>query len=297
LKAYTDVASDDPLWNELVSTGTFSMKTQEFFAKEWFTEDVANANKLVILQSGKLKYDRILGYIFNRNNIKVASVVMIGADGPFGAESAAAFEEFVDKITSEIRDDEYFTAYGKAYHEDTIVKLLDRIIKNPVMYTPHVQIFLDGFTDYLSVAVVKTRQNDSHRDELVYFKNFLENKYRSFKYAIYSDCIVMIMSSRHKDFYGEQFFGGNDNLFKRNDMLVGISGSFENPYQLRKYYDQAVAALKNGMAKSNGDTVFLYSNMNKPRFTRKPAGSNVHEGTLQKVRPPLTFRRASEIKK
>ena len=260
LLAYTDVARfGDPVWDELVSTGTISMKTQEFYAKVWFTEDVANADKLVILKSGELKYDRITGYIFNRDKIKVAVMAMVWVDRPFESEDTAAFEELADKITCEIRDNDYFTAYGKAYHEALIVKLLDRVIDNPKIYTPHVQIFFDGFEDYLYVAVVRTMQNINTRKRLQYLKNFLENKYRSFKYAIYADDIVMVMSSRYKDFYRERSFDQNNNFLKQNNLFVGISGSFENPYALREYYDEAVMALKNGIDQNNGQRVFLCS--------------------------------------
>jgi len=259
LKAYTDVHSDDHIWNELIFTGTFSIQTQEFFAKELFTEDVANANKIAILKSDKLKYDRISGYIFNRDNIKVANVVIVGDGKPFDPDDMEAFEEFTNKITREIHDDEYFTSYGKEYHEDIIIKLLDNFITNPIIYTPHVQILLDGFDDYLYVAVVQEVQDDYRKIKLIDLKNLLENKYRSFKYAVYFDHIVMIMSAKHKDFFEEHFFDTDDNPFKRNNILVGISDSFENPYELRAYYDQAVVALKNGIEKNRDQFVFLYS--------------------------------------
>ena len=262
LKAYTNAASDDPLWNELISTGTFSMKTQEFFAQECFTEDVANANKLVILKSSKLKDDRILGYIFNRDAIKVALIVMVGGGSFFEEDIKAAFEELADKISNEIHDDEYYTAYGRAYHEDVIIKLLNRIIRDPVLYTPHMQIFMEGFEDYLYVAVVDItkdvqRTKDNHQERLLYFKNLLENKFRSFKYAIYSGYIVMIISSKHKDFYEELFFDRDSNPFKQNRLSVGISNSFENPYELLSYYNEAVVALKNGIEKNNDRWFFV----------------------------------------
>ena len=265
LKAYTDVASDDPLWNELISTGTFSMQTQEFFAQEYFTEDVANAEKLVILKSGELKHDRILGYIFNRENIRVALIVMVGLEPLTRAEDIAAFEGLADKITEEIHDNEYYTSYGRTYHEAIIVKLLNGIIKDPTIYNPHVQILCEGFEAYLHVAVVDITQNNlktggSHQNDLVQIKSLLENSYRSLKYAVYSDFIVMIMSSKQRDFYEGLFFDKDNNLFTHNNLFVGISNSFENPYELRKYYDQAVAALKSGIGKDNGRHIFLHDN-------------------------------------
>ena len=260
LKAYTDVPSDDPIWNELVSTGTFNIKTQEFFAQELFTEAVANTDKLVILKSSKLKHDRIVGYIFNREGIKVALIVMVGLDTLSGVEDTAAFEKLADKISNEIHDDEYFTTYGRAYHETIIIKLLDHAFNIPIIYTGYVQIFLEGFDDYLYVAVVDVTRSDIEQNKMEFFKKLIENSYPSFKYAIYSDYIVMVMSSGHKDF---RFFNKGNNPFKQNNLLVGISRSFENPYELRKHYDEAVAALKNGIKSKTDQRVFFYNNKQK----------------------------------
>jgi len=255
LKAYTDVVSDDPIWNELVSTGTFSLKTQEFFAQELFTEAVANTDKLVILKSSKLKHDRIVGYIFNKEDIKVALIVMVGLDTLSAEEDTEAFEKLADKISREIHDDEYFTAYGRAYHESIIVKLLDQAFNIPIIYTGYVQIILEGFEDYLYVAVVDITQSGIQQNKSEFFKKLIEDTYPSFKFAIYSDYIVIIMSAGHKNFH---FFNNDGNFFKQNNLFVGVSSSFENPYELRKYYGEAVAALKNGIKSNTDQRVFFY---------------------------------------
>ena len=255
LKGFTDVIFDDPIWNEIVSTGSFSMKTQEFFAKECFTEEVANADMPIILKSEQLDYDRILGHIFNKDDIKVANLVMCGDAESFDADVMAAFAILAEKITSEIRDDEYFTAFGRAFHETIIVKLLDREINDPMIYTPHVQILYDGFDDYLYAAVVDVSQNAGGRDA-EYFKALLEREYPSYKHAVYAGYIVMIMGSKHSDSAAEQLLGKYNGLFEQYGLFVGVSGSFENIYQLRDHFDQAVAALKNGMERDNGQRVF-----------------------------------------
>jgi len=263
LKAYTGASADDPLWNELISTGTFSMETQKFFASERFTEDVANTDKAVLLKSSKLKHDRIAGYIYNRDNIKVLNIVIIGCDCPFDGDYMAAFEELTDKITMEIHNDEYYTTYGRAYQEEIIIKLLDGIIREPVVYTGYLQILYDGFEGYLNVAVVAITQNgiktQDRQNRLVSVKKLLESQYRSFKYAIYADYIVVLMSSKEKDFYGPSFFAPNTVFFEKNGLYMGISGSFENILETRLYYDQAVTALKNGKKSGSDQRVFLAS--------------------------------------
>ena len=261
LLAYTDIASDDPLWNELISTGTISMKTQQFYARECFTENVANADKLVLLKSGELKYDRITGYIFNRDNIKIAVITMVGGNTPFEKEDMAAFELLIDKITDEIRNNDYFTAFGRAYHDEIINKLLDRIITDPKIYTPHVQILYDNFTDYLYIAAAGIAQNNIRHCRLAYLKSLLEYKYPTFKYAVHSDYIVILMSSKNRIKSKEWFFSEPDNFFDQNNLYVGISSSFENLYELPDYYAKAVAALKKGIESSRGERIFLYDDV------------------------------------
>ena len=258
LIAYTDVVSDDPLWNELIFTGTFSMKRQEFYARECFTENVANADKMVLLKSSKLKYDRLVGYIVNRDYIKVAIIVMVGCGTPLGEDDAAAFEMFIDKITGEIKNNGYFTAFGRAYHEEIINKLLDRLIGDPKIYTPHVQILYDGFADYLYLAVAGATQSNVRQGRLAYYKSLLESKYQNFKFAVHSDYVVMIMSSKNNTASKECFFSEAGNILEQNNLYAGISSGFENLYELPEYYTKAVVALKKGIESNSGQRVFLY---------------------------------------
>ena len=48
--AFTNVPFDDPIWSEFVTTGTLSLETLDFLAKEHMTEDVVNANKIVTVR-------------------------------------------------------------------------------------------------------------------------------------------------------------------------------------------------------------------------------------------------------
>ena len=258
LISYTDIASDDPIWNELITNRTFSMKTQRFFEQECFVEDVANADKIVIMKSNKLKYDRILGNIFNSENIKVANIVMVESCASFADEDPIAFEKLADKITHEIKHDEYYTSFGRAYHESLINKLLDQTIVDPGIYASHVQILFEGFKDYLYLAVVDVSQSCINQDRLVYFKDLFESKYRSSKFAVHFDYLVMIMSSKYNKFYRKRFFNKHYSLLDQNDLFIGVSSCFENLFELHKYYNEAVSSLKDRMNSGNDQRVFLY---------------------------------------
>jgi hypothetical protein len=234
------------------------MKTQEFFAQECFTEDVANADKLAIMKSNKLKYDRISVNIFNKENIKVANIVMVECGTQFEEDDPEAYEKLADKIIHEIKNDEYYTSFGRTYHESIINKLIDHVIVDTGIYAPHVQILFNGFKDYLFLAVIEIKKKGIKKDRLVSLKDLLVSKYRSYKFAIHSDYIVVIMSSKYDNFYRKRFFSKNHDFFEENNLYIGVSSCFENLFELSKYYDEAVAALKNGIKSKSDQRIFLH---------------------------------------
>ena len=258
LIAYTKTETDDPVWNELISTGTFSMETQKFFADAYFTLNVSSADRIVVLKSELLKYDRVLAYAFNRNHIKVANLVMVACTTPFTADDLVAFNAFAEKITAKIRNDGYYTEYGIAYHNDLIGKILDGYIKDTRIYAPHIQILYDGFDGYLYLAVVRVGSDNAQPDRLVQMRNLLMEKYKSFKFAIYSGYVIMIISSKQDSFCVNRIFGKYDDLFNLNDLFVGVSNCFENMYDLRKYYDEVITMLKNKGEENSNIRVLLY---------------------------------------
>ena len=248
LIAYVGELSGDPIWSELVSTGTYSMSTREFFARESMTESAANAQKKWFVRSKNIVYNRLLIYIFNKEHIKVA-VLTLYERNAFNEDDVNAFEKLADIIIYEIRSDADFTAYGRAFHEDKIVMLLDGAIKEPILYTPQVQILYDDFEDYLYVAVVGEAVNavGYNRNDPAFYKNMLIDMFGSFKFAVYTDYVVMILSSKYNKLDEKLLCEPLNGFFSRYDLYAGISDCFESLYELREYYDKAVNLLKNGV--------------------------------------------------
>ena len=260
LIAYTETVTDDPIWNELISTGTFCMETQKFFADAYFTLNVSSADRIVVLKSEQLKYDRVLAYAFNRNHVKVANLVMVACTTSLTADDLIAFNAFAEKITASIRNDGHYTDYGTEYHNDLIVKILDGYIKDTRIYAPHIQILYDGFETYLYLAVVRTGPEGVHNTKLEKIRDLLMEKYKTFKFAIYSDYVVIIISSKQDSFNINRVFGKYGDLFEQNDLFIGVSSSFESMYELRKYYDEAVTALMYKKENNGDNRILLYDN-------------------------------------
>jgi hypothetical protein len=251
LLAYNKAECDDPLWQELISTGTFCQETLEFISSMYFAVLDADADKLAVMKNPKLEYDRLNVKLFNRNGIRVASLLMIGYNVPFEEEDPVALINLAEKIELEIIGDEGFNIYGYKSHETIIDNLLDGIFGDPKVYTAHIQILYDGFEDYLRLAVIDVGQND-----IFQINELLESRYPSYKFAKYSDQIVMRMSSKLKSFDEAALL--DESLLAEYNMFAGVSDCFENMYELRGYYDQATAELSGGIKANNGQRIFAY---------------------------------------
>ena len=123
LIAFTDDNTEDPIWNGMTSTWAFSEKSRNFFAKKFFAEYIANADKYTIFKSEEIKCSRIVGYIHNRENVKVGLVSMYEFFTPFDEEIHAAFELFTAKISSELRNGKHRIKLGSTFQEDMINRL------------------------------------------------------------------------------------------------------------------------------------------------------------------------------
>lgn len=243
LIAYIDVVLDDPFWSELITTGIFSIETQMFFMNECFIDYVANAEKLVLLKSDKLKHDRISGNIFNGNGIKVANVLIMEHIEPFDSDMMTAFEILVDLLTEEVHDDKSYITYGEVFQNNWIKRLIDYDIEEKRLYSSHVQILYDGFKTNLYLAVIDIARSEARHNGHKYFVDLLRQKKKDFKYAVYDNYIVMIMSTTVDTFNIKRELSGLVEYFEQENMFVGISSCFENLYELGKYYAEAVEAL------------------------------------------------------
>jgi len=262
LIAFSGVPADDPVWSELIKTGTFGMDAMEQMADGNLLKDVSYSEKITRLESDKWNDSLISGRIFNGDDIWIGQTTM-SEHIPFDAERTAAFEILLDKISAEIRSYDYFTKIPAEFFENAIKRLLDKTVENTLVNNPQAQIMHYGLAHYLYVAVVSAARNNIlekvHRNRLMYFQSLLKSRYKSYRFAIQADHIVMLMGSDHGEYNKALPLGSDDNFFVHNGLCVGVSDGFENIYDMRRYYDQAVAALDTCLAMDGGRRVFLHT--------------------------------------
>ena len=257
--AYTEnTVTDDPIWNEFETTGMVGYDRLIFYRDECFFELAANAKKITFLLSDKLKYDRIYGKLFTKNDIQIACICMVACYNSFEDGTSKLFEIVCDILNKEFSISEYYQAYGQAYLEALISQIIEESIEDKEIYMSS-SIYI-GLKDYIRVAVVDIAQCDPKYTKLACFRDMFKQARPDFKYAIYSNYIVIIMSSdiapiRIDDL--DKLYG----IFEQYNICAGISRCFENLNELPKYYNEAVNVLNHMLKSGSKHRFFLYDDI------------------------------------
>lgn len=262
LQAYTNVITDDPIWNELIAHGSFSHETQILFMEEGFIDAVANTQTIVFLMSDKIKYDRISGKLYsnyNSSKVHVANLIMVACNKPFQKDEAAIFEAVCNTFSKEINKDVFYQIYGKRYQENYINKLIDGEIEEKELYAAHIAIVYNGFPSSMRLVAADIGQCDPEYSKLAYFKDLFMQAQRNFEYAVYANYIVIIINSNHIKFNAKRDLKKLYNIFKENNIAAGVSRAFDNMFALQKHYDEAVNALEAGVQKETHELIFVYT--------------------------------------
>lgn len=255
------ITTDDTIWNEIITGGAFSNETLDIFREEGFIDAVANAKTITFLVSDRIKYDRILGKIFNKNNTYVANLVIVECDRAFQPDDTIVFEAVCKLFSNEISANNSYQDYEKTYQENLIKKLLDKSIIDKELYAARMAILYNGLKTNLYVAVADVAQCDPAYEKLARLRDSIRHIQPEFKYAVYANYIIIIISSEHTKLDQKRDLNKLNRFFRKKHISAGISSCFENAYELPKYYAEAIEALRFGLTSHSGPQTFLYDDM------------------------------------
>lgn len=236
-----NILVNDPIWVEFISTGTVSNNWLEFFKNECFIESAANTKKVAFLISDNLKYPRIYGKLFNKDKLQVGCACMVAYNKPFEDHDPEIFEMICDTISEEFGRIESYQKYGQMYFE-ILIKELIHGIKDKELYAAHIESIYMHLKNNIYLAVVDFSKCNSEHNSLEYYRDLFKHIYPSFKYAIYLNYIIIIISTDN-NYYIKKELRCLKKIFEKDNIYAGVSSCFYNLYELPKYYNEAIDKL------------------------------------------------------
>ena len=257
----TGAENDDPIWCEFMTHKKLRDETIEFFKNESFIDNVANCTPfdgVTYLSSSELKYDRIFGQIYNADQLPVADLVMVACESPFEEYTPELIKAVCNILSQEISQDDNYRRYGQLYQDSIIEKLIDGRIDDKGIYAGHVSNIEKGLKANIFLAVAKVPQTDPVYAHLAFVRDLFKQAAPAFKYSIYSNYIIILISSSDALLKIGTNLGSLVRLFEQEKISVGVSSCFENLFELRRYYLEAVHALNNEARMHGRQQIGLY---------------------------------------
>ena len=263
----TDAENDDPIWCEFLRYGKLSIKTIEFFKNESFIDSVANCTQfdgVTYLFSSNLKYNRIFGQVYNKAGMPVADLVMVECEGDFEEDTPELIRAVCNIITEEIGMDEHYQSYGQSYQDSIIELLINGDIDDRGIYSGHVSNIDKGMKNNIFLAVAKVPQSNPSYTYLAFYRDMLKREEPSYKYSIYSGYIIILISSNSPTLKVRKDLRNLLRPLERRRIRVGISAGFENLFDMRRHYLEALCALNSGKIFTGGLQISLYEKKRPP---------------------------------
>lgn len=258
---YTDIGTtDDPIWNEVFQYGRFSDSTVDFFYTEGFVEISAKADVVYLLKSDQLEHERLCGKLFDEEGMQIGCITVFAFHKPIEPEDYKLVEIICESLSLEIQQSDFYQSMERVFQESVICDLIEGKSFDPQVEEPRIEDLYTNLKPYLYLVVVDITQYEHTLSHLAYFRDLFERMEKDAKFYIYLNNIVMIFSDDQPSLSVQQKLPELCSLFVKHHFYAGISNSFDNIYELKQYYRQALNALNYGMATDNGQYVFRYDN-------------------------------------
>lgn len=258
--AYPETAvTDDVLWNNHINDGAIE-KNIGTYVNEGFIETMVKPDKVVLLKSEKVKYDRLFGKVFDDDKNILAGISVVLSNKPLENDDFKVVKIICEFVSKEILKIPYYQTYAQARLETCINMLIEKEIEDTIdrLYAScYVEMVYAGLKNYLYIAVADIYQNDPAYSKLEYYRDLFKRTRPTFKYSVYSNYIVIIMSTNEDLPNPKRCFYRLSGLLKQENIKVGISKRFENLFELSKHYNEAVCALRDGVQDNNKQSIYF----------------------------------------
>lgn len=269
------VLTDDIFWNELVNTGTFSQKTVDFFNTANFILECAKSEVVSKMDSPQIKYSRINGKLFDKDNIQIANICIVACNKNFKNEDIELIEFLCEILSERLQKSGLSQRINKVYGKS----VLSNIINGKKIKQKDIATLYKDLKSNLYIAVVDISGYDKTNTHLAYFRDVFKKLQPEFKYFIHLNHIVIILSTHNKFLSLKKDINSLNTFFKENNIYCGISSKCCDLTQIRKQHTEAINALNLGLKspiiKAN---IFYYDNFLIEHFLNVTCGSvNIKE--------------------
>jgi len=273
LLAFTEgIVTDDWLWNELTTLGTFSHETVDFFNSEHFILSYAESEVVSLMQSDKLKYDRMNGKLFDRDNVQLGDINVTACSKPFEENDMELIEFLCEILSIELQNSEFYQNIERVYQESLLDDFIEGNVSDSDTAKSRVEKLHSELKPNLYVAVVDVTLYEQTNTHLAYFRDLFRKLQPEYKYYVHLNNIVIIINTDYTILSVKRDLDKLNEFFAKYTICAGVSRSFPDLYELREHFRQAINALNYGLKSKRKQQFFNYDDFSMEYFLQNIVG-------------------------
>lgn len=286
LLAYIEgIATDDRLWNEIITQGTFSLETVDFFNRENFIRDVARSEVVALMKSDKLKYERADGKLFDKDGVQLANILVLACLKPFEEGDMELIETLCEILSAELQNSDFYHRIDRVYQESLLSELIEGTTENYEIVRDKIAGLYDGLKSNLYLAVVDITPYEHTVTHLAYFRDVFRRMQPEYKYYIHLHNIVAIISTDNTCLSVKKDIRRLNDFLIQYGVYAGISSGFQDLMELRRCYREAICALNYGLKSGRKQYVFRYDDIRIEHFVC----SAKNAGDINRIYSPVIY--------
>lgn len=251
---------NDSIWNDFITLGYGSYKYLSPYIKKGLVEELHNRQLPVIIDSSfKNNLRRIVGKVLVKNKI-VGYVGVIENNQKFKDEDIYITSLLCDVIASEIQKNKNYENISELMYEYLIIDILEDKIENYKIGEEKLKSFFKQTYNNFIVATINIPEKDRNSHQVEYLRWSIERLFPECKPVFYDGDIIIILNIKNSQQL-EKVKVPFMNFLKDNNIVAGLSRTFNNITDIKKYYIQSKKALKLGNLLEIKDTLMEYDNL------------------------------------
>lgn len=203
-----------------------------------------------------IKYNRLLSRITFRDKT-IGILAIMESKKPFKESDLELASILCNAISAEMQKNTFLHSNLGSGYEDFILNLLEGKIKDKKFVGTRIKNLNIDLRKRLVVFVCDTQNLDKSIMFPLYIRKTLENIIVNGSTIEYNGNVILLLSYNNKNIL-ESGLCELKNYLKKYGMRSGMSRDFGDITDLRKYYDQAYAALNLGIHLNPDQTIYRY---------------------------------------
>jgi len=249
--------NDDPVWNEIVSSGYSSFTSWSFYVTNKLVEMVDTCESPFFWTDAYSKYPRIMGSI-KIGSKQIACIAVCAHERPFKESDLELTSLLCKAISIELQKNKFIHYSRGLMHESFTKDLLEGKVTDDKVISERIKTINFKFKRNLFVLTIDISHFAGSETSLTFMRNEFEKKISNSKAVVHAENIVMIISYDHEQKSLKAELEGLKGFLKTSNMYAGISRCFNSLVEVRDHYLQSLKALKLGILIDKEAGLFKY---------------------------------------